>query len=571
VGVLLQGFFFAPNAAKGVPSPLDGDQTVPFWWNHLAAQAHTLAAAGFSAVWLPPPLKGASGGASSGYDPFDDYDIGSKNQKGTVPTRYGTREQLARCVAMLRANGLDVYLDLVENHRDGDDGHFNFRYVDAFGRPGKGRFPKLPENFHPHVPEDPGVFDDRFSFGRDLAPINGRPKNYVFDGLIDAGDWLVRALDVQGFRIDDVKGVSTEFLGPFLDRKAMNGKFAVGEFFDGNIGLIQSWINGVQRRASAFDFPLRFAVQRMCNNPGAFDMSQLDHAGLAGVDPFGSVTFVENHDTDRNFPIVRNKMLAYAYILTVEGYPCVFYRDYSTDPHCFGLKPHIDRLIWIHEHLASGATIQRWKDAGVFAFERVGGDRLLVALNKDANAPRTITIDTGFPGHTPLQDFAGHASAVAADGASGVTLTIPKNENGLGYVCYSRPRAISPFAVGRHAVEQHYEAAADLDIAPAQDGGRTQVCRVFAEVGTRITCRIAGLDKSKWTSGTALEIAVEDPNGAPAATTTIDRATSDGSALRLDTHHKGFHTFFCSAKSAPPPDQLIGFRLVIAYQAPQHP
>jgi hypothetical protein len=54
-----------------------------------------------------------------GYGPFDDYDRGSKNQKGTLPTRYGTREQLERRVAMLRANGLDVYVDWVENRRQG--------------------------------------------------------------------------------------------------------------------------------------------------------------------------------------------------------------------------------------------------------------------------------------------------------------------------------------------------------------------------------------------------------------------------------------------------------------------
>jgi alpha-amylase len=53
-------------------------------------------------------------------------------------------------------------------------------------------------------------------------------------GLIDAADWLTRALDVQGYRLDDVKGLSTDFLFPFLTSKSMAGKFAFGEFFDGN-------------------------------------------------------------------------------------------------------------------------------------------------------------------------------------------------------------------------------------------------------------------------------------------------------------------------------------------------
>src|SRR5439155_8008347 len=131
------------------------------------------------AVWLPPMLKGGSGVASVGYDVFDDYDLGSKIQKGHVATRYGTREQLARCVAMMRANDLDVYADLVENQRNGGSGRdgATFRYLNAEGTPDAGRFPKNPSNFHSvhgGVPQDPNVFQE-FSFGCDLAPINGKP------------------------------------------------------------------------------------------------------------------------------------------------------------------------------------------------------------------------------------------------------------------------------------------------------------------------------------------------------------------------------------------------------------
>jgi hypothetical protein len=128
MGVLLQGFFKLPNPTRAVPSPADGDNTIPWWWDHLASQANALRQAGFSAVWLPPVLKtsaGVSKGAD-GYGPFDDYDIGSKSQMGSFPTRFGSREQLQRCVATFRANGIDVYLDMVEHHRDGDPGNFVF-------------------------------------------------------------------------------------------------------------------------------------------------------------------------------------------------------------------------------------------------------------------------------------------------------------------------------------------------------------------------------------------------------------------------------------------------------------
>src|SRR5262245_40357401 len=512
MGVLLEAFFFGPGNVQGVPSPLDGDKTVPFWWDHLAAQANAFRRSGFSAIWLPPPLKGASGSFSGGYDTFDDYDLGSKNQKNTIPTRYGTREQLESCVAVMRANGLDVYVDLVENQRDGDDGHFNFQYVDAFGQLGKGRFSKGPNDFHPHVPQDPSVFDDRFRFGRDLAPINGEGHR-VFRGLLDAADWLSRALDIQGYRLDDVKGVSTQFMLPLLNHGAMAGKFAVGEFFDGNIGFIQSWANAMQHRSSAFDFPLRFMLQAMCNNPGSFDMSALDHAGLSGGDPLGAVTFVENHHPDLHSPIVQNKLLAYAYILTAEGYPCVFYRDYSADRHCFGLKSAIDRLIWIHEHLAAGPTLQRWKDLGVFAFERLGGGHLLVALNKDPNTSRTITVQTGIPPHADLQDFAGHGQAVRTDARSAVPLTVPRNANGLGYVCYARPAHVGPFDVKRLSVTQDYEGAGDLDIKPAVENERVTVCRVFTDAHQTVEGHLF-FDTSGWTSDTIIHLGLQDPAGA---------------------------------------------------------
>jgi hypothetical protein len=96
--------------------------------------------------------------------------------------------------------------------------------------------------------------------------------------------------------------------------------------------------------------------------PTLFDMASLDRAGLTSVDPLGSVSFVDDHDTDQGGiggPIMRNKMLAYAYILTSQGYPCVFYRDYSTDRDCFGLKAEINRLIWIHEHMAHRRAAER--------------------------------------------------------------------------------------------------------------------------------------------------------------------------------------------------------------------
>jgi hypothetical protein len=47
-------------------------------------------------------------------------------------------------------------------------------------------------------------------------------------------------------------------------------------------------------RCNVFDFSLRFMLAAMWNNDSRWDMSQLDHAGLAGISPAGAVTFLDN-------------------------------------------------------------------------------------------------------------------------------------------------------------------------------------------------------------------------------------------------------------------------------------
>ena len=72
-------------------------------WNEVAAKMPEMAEAGYTSLWLPPPTKGGSG-YSIGYDLWDPFDLGDVNQRGTVATRYGTREEFARTMEFLRAS-----------------------------------------------------------------------------------------------------------------------------------------------------------------------------------------------------------------------------------------------------------------------------------------------------------------------------------------------------------------------------------------------------------------------------------------------------------------------------------
>ena len=110
-------------------------------WNEIALKMPELAEAGYGAIWVPPPTKG-SGGLSVGYDMFDPFDLGSKDQRGSVSTRYGTEAEFLRLVEVAHRFGIRVYLDTIVNHRAFDVPGFNeVTPVDIY--PGL-----VPEDFH---------------------------------------------------------------------------------------------------------------------------------------------------------------------------------------------------------------------------------------------------------------------------------------------------------------------------------------------------------------------------------------------------------------------------------------
>lgn len=578
MGVILQAAFRRrPNVTVPAPSDTPAGDT-PWWYDRIAAQARDFRLAGFTALLLPPVLKTNAGAASDadGYGVFDDYDLGSKPQFYSVATRFGTREQLQRCVGVLHSVGIDVYADTVPHQRSGGtDG--TYHYLGADGKSPNGRFPKTPGCFvgdPPRVPRDPiaGPASTDFGFGDELAPVNSVPANYVMQGLIDAGDWMTRALGVKGYRIDDVKGMAVSFVQQWANSKSMAGKFAVAEYFDANTDTLNWWVwdSGLGGRCSVFDFTLHFMLEAMCNNGSNWNMSQLDHAGYAGRSPLQAVTFVENPDTDTDgySSVVWNKMLGYAYILTSEGYPCVYYRDYSTDADCYGLKPLIDNLIWIHENLAFGQTVQRFKDFQCYAFERLGYPNLLVGLNNDMyHGWRTITVQTAFGPNVQLHDYAGRAGDVWTDDNGRVTLGVPPNDYGTGYVCYSRTGYGQPFSTSTRPITQVFEGAADLDIGPAANGGPTLIGRVWCAAGTWLAAEFRP-DLTGWDVATTVLLEVVAPDGTVVAHQPWSTQGPQPGASYLQATLDGWHGARLSGSGLPAAGSP--FELSVQYTAPQH-
>ena len=84
-------------------------------YRELTRKMPELAEIGYRSVWLPPPTKG-SGGLSVGYDLWDRFDLGSKDQRGSVSTRYGTEAELLRLIETAHRFGIRIYFDNVMNH-----------------------------------------------------------------------------------------------------------------------------------------------------------------------------------------------------------------------------------------------------------------------------------------------------------------------------------------------------------------------------------------------------------------------------------------------------------------------
>ena len=88
-------------------------------WREIERRIPEVAEAGYTSLWLPPPFKGASGTFSVGFDTFDRFDLGDKDQMGTVRTKYGTKADLLNLMKIAHRFGIKVYFDNVMAHCGG--------------------------------------------------------------------------------------------------------------------------------------------------------------------------------------------------------------------------------------------------------------------------------------------------------------------------------------------------------------------------------------------------------------------------------------------------------------------
>ena len=461
------------------------------WWSYTERQLPALAAAGVQSVWVPFPVKGASGQYDMGYGPYDLYDLGSKDQKGTVATRFGTKDEFLRFVAAAHRLGIKVYSDCVLNHTMGADyaepnpvmarlgmndipnqaevkpdqrspeakpgdilrSWTEFRPKGADGQPGSGRFPRTWRDFHPNEAEpDRNPPYHVKEFGEDYA-FRG-DGDYVRHSMIAWSNWFVAQTGVDGYRMDDVKGMEPDMVHDFV-LGSPSRLWVVGEYLDGDPGKTEDYLKQTGDVLHLFDYPLYFAIRDMTFKPESFDMRDLIKRRLP--DRAHAVTFVGNHDMARtDSVIIYNQVFAQALVLAMSGTPCVYYSDFwHADA---ARRGQITRLIHLHNRLAIGDEIVRNADRQTLALERRG--HLLAVFNSGGDgAMHTITAQTTFGPHRKLVDWAGNGAPVVTDASGQATVSVAPFS-----FAYYAPPSVAPEPVRRPLpTSQTWEFADDLD------------------------------------------------------------------------------------------------------------
>lgn len=416
MGVMLQTFYWDCPVAEAVEHQ---------WWALLRSRIPALRQAGFTALWLPPVNKAASW-KSMGYDPYDYYDLGEFNQKGGGPTWFGSKSELLDLIQAAHANGLQVYADLVLNHNSGADTQESDPATGAVRwtkfQPASNQFPRDLTCFHPSRYEqwDQGTFGDM----PDLCHRNP----YVYTQLIEYARWLLETIGFDGFRYDMVKGYGGWMIRSIQELRALRAgqvfkPYGVGECWDSD-RTIEDWLSEANawsdNPVGAFDFPLRYRLRDLCDRFGYSLRNLVPQPGALLKDrPGECVTFVENHDVVRGDPIRNDKLMAYAYILTHEGYPCVFWQDYyNWDLAQEGNRSGIAALVQVHEQFAAGATQLLHVDDDLYIMQRSGqGSQpgLILVLN-NRGAWNGASVLTRWPSTrlTP-QAWRGHDDAGTPD------------------------------------------------------------------------------------------------------------------------------------------------------------
>ena len=422
------------------------------WWNTLANQAEKLADIGITAVWLPPAYKGIGGKDEVGYGVYDLYDLGEFDQKGTIKTKYGSKDEYINCIQILKQNGIESYADIVLNHKMGADmlqtipaskvdwGNHNqiisdqetVRVATKFTFPGrkkkysdfewnwthfdgidydnnkneKALFKFKDKNWSNAVDEEFGNFD--YLMGADLDFANEE----VVEECTNWGKWYLDITKVDGFRLDAVKHINANFYKNWireLRKDAKDELFTVGEYWSGDVSKLHRYITETEGEISLFDVPLHYNLYNASKDFN-YDLTKILDKTLVKENSSKAVTFVDNHDTQigqslESFVDRWFKPAAYSIILLRdEGYPCVFYGDYYGIKHD-NIEPleELKILIRLRKEKSYGKQNEYFDNPHCIGWTREGDEEhlksgLAVLISNDTDSEKRMYVGEKFAG-----------------------------------------------------------------------------------------------------------------------------------------------------------------------------
>ncbi len=420
MGVLLQAFYWDCPSVEGQECA---------WWRTIRRELPGLKSDGFTALWLPPASKGSKWN-SMGYDVYDYFDLGEYLQKGRKETWFGPKQDLTDLIEAAHSSQMQAYADVVLNHNYGGDAQ-ETNPIDGQVRwtkfePKSRKFPRDWRSFHPSVYETMDGWD---TFGDMPDLCHRNPK--VYEALMEYTRWMIEDMGFDGFRFDFVKGYGPWMVKGIAEYRysrdtRLYRPFCVGECWDSD-RVVDEWLMSIDNAfmdnpVSAFDFPLHYKLKGLCDQYD-FDLRSLTEGTVVGRFPFQAVTFVDNHDTirDPHNAVVNEKLLAYAFILTAEGYPCVFWQDYFNFRLASrGAANGITALVAAHEKYAGGSTSVLYCDHDLYVMQRSGTDRqpgLIFVLNNrgDAWNGRSVTTQWRTRRLTPVAWYGRNDNSKPAD------------------------------------------------------------------------------------------------------------------------------------------------------------
>lgn len=392
-------------------------------WNKATKEATRLSNMGITHMWLPPAYKGSGGKDDVGYGVYDLYDLGEFDQKGSIQTKYGTKDEYINAIKVLKENNIKVLADIVLNHKMGADeteevlaiqddaNNRNVSLTEAkpirawtkYNFPGRGdvysNFKWNWTHFHgidwdentatasiykfygkhwdDNVDKEKGNFD--YLMGADIDLNNFD----VVSELKTWGKWYLETTSVDGFRLDAVKHIRAEFFPEWLgELREKSGKklFSVGEYWSTNIDTIGNYFEKTSRCMSLFDVPLHYNFYRASISNGDYNMAEIFDGTIVENYPELAVTFVDNHDTEPGQALESwiadwFKPIAYSLILLrKDGLPCVFYGDYYGIED-YSVTPKNDmlhKIMKVRKYFAYGEQVDYFYDSSVIGFVRKG-------------------------------------------------------------------------------------------------------------------------------------------------------------------------------------------------------